>query len=141
MSNSTTIGNEQVGFDTDGCYLPVDTIEYKNNILVSILFATSDEKDNLGNCEIKYVELENHNKITDKNETVKAKEVKYKNKAISLLFETKMGKIIFTGRFLGEHGPTNDNVDDNQKIMVLNGTFTINDDYQKKTLFSYFGGE
>lgn len=141
ITNSTSIRNEQAGFDTDGYYLPVDTIEYGNNNLMSILFATSDEKDNLGNNKIKYVELEYHDKKTDKVETIKAKEFMYKSKAISLLFETKMGKIIFNGQFLGEHGPTNDNVDDNQKIMVMKGTFTINEDYEKKTMFSYFGGE
>ncbi len=108
---------------------------------MSILFTTSDEKDNLGNNKIKYVELEYYDKTTDKDETVKAKEIKYKNKAISLLFETTIGKIILKGQFLGEHGPTNDNVDDNQKIMVLKGTFTINEDYEKKTMFSYFGGD
>ena len=141
VSDSTTIRNEKAGFDTDGYYLPVDTIEYENNNLVSILFATSDKRDNLGNNKIKYVELEYYDKTTDKDETVKAKEIKYKNKAISLLFETKIGKIIFKGQFFGEHGPTNDNVDDNQKIMVLKGTFTINEDYEKKTMFSYFGGD
>ncbi len=141
LINSTTIRNEQTGFDTYGYYLPVDTIEYKNIILVSILFATSDEKDNLGNNKIKYVELEYHDKTTDKSETVKAKDFKYKSKAISLLFETKIGNIIFNGQFLGEHGPTNDNIDDNQKIRVLKGTFVINGDFEKKTMFSYFGGE
>jgi hypothetical protein len=140
-TNSTIEKKVNVGFDTDGYYMPVDTIEYENNILVSILFATSDEKDNLGNNKIKYVELEYLDKTTDKVETTKAKEFKYKNKTISLLFETKIGKIIFNGHFLGEHGPTNDNVDDNKKIMVLNGTFTINEKYDKKTMFSYFGGE
>ncbi len=141
ISNSTTIRNEQTGFDTDGYYLPVDTIEYKNINLVSILFATSNEKDNLGNSKIKYVELKYHDKTTDENKTVKAKEINYKNKAISLVFETKIGRIIFNGQFLGEHGPTNDNVDDNQKIMVLKGILKINEDYDMTTMFSYFGGE
>jgi len=140
-TNSTIKKNVNVGFDMDGYYMPVDTIEYENNILISILFATSDEKDKLGNNKIKYVELEYHDKTTYNVKTVKAKEFKYKNKTISLLFETKIGKIIFNGHFLGEHGPANDNVDDNQKIMVLNGTFTINENYEKKTMFSYFGGD
>ena len=141
ITNSTIKKAVHTGFDTDGYFMPVDTVEYENNNLVSVLFSTSDEKDNLGNNKIKYVELEYHDKTTDKVETVKAKKFIYKNKTISLLFETKMGKIIFNGQFLGEHGPANDNVDDNQKIMVLNGTFTINENYEKKTMFSYFGGD
>ena len=91
--------------------------------------------------KIKYVELKYHDKTTDENKTVKAKEINYKNKAISLVFETKIGRIIFNGQFLGEHGPTNDNVDDNQKIMVLKGILKINEDYDMTTMFSYFGGE
>ncbi len=105
------------------------------------MIAVTEETDSLENGKIKYIELELHDKSTDKVETIKAKDFNLKDKKIFLLFITKIGKITFNGQFLGKHGPAFENVDDNQKIMVLNGTFSINGKCEKQTKFTFFGGD
>ncbi len=133
--------NNQLAFDADGYYFPVDSIKYKNFILENVLIATTDKTNDFGDKQVLFAQIELVDITTGENWEETTKDFELKNKDFRAVFNVKnIGTIKLTAQLLGKNGPINDKIDED-KTIVMKGKFEINDDYKRETEFKYFAGD
>lgn len=131
----------QTAFDADGYYLPVAALAYKNCRIENVLIATTDTLTASGDKKILFAQLEIVDTISGENREVVTKDFELKDKKFRAVFTDKtIGKIIFSSLLLGTYGPANDHAEEN-KTIVMKGTFEINGNYRIDTEFTYYAGD
>lgn len=132
---------KKVSFDIDGYYFIKDTIIFKEIKVLSILFSTKDIIDESNYNIINKVYLNILDNKTGREIELKVKEYKFENKKISLSVTIpEIGVFSFKGTFLGENGPMNDDVIEDETI-VMKGLMKIGSDFTKEICFTYFAGD
>jgi hypothetical protein len=138
---SERIIKKQVSFNIDNYYFPKEPIKFKEIEVLSILFSTKDEVDESNRNVINKVCLNILNIQSDKEIELVAETFQIINRTI--IFSVNIpdnGVFNFTGTFLGENGPMNYSVSENETV-EMKCLIEINGIYKKETDFTYFSGE
>ena len=145
---NASIEPEDSTFDSYGFYHPVDTIKVKNYIFSTLSISTTDVRGTTGDVrtdsnravKVTAVSITLRHSKTDVVKPLEFKDfIVKKNKLELNITDPEIGKFSLTGKFTGNKGPEEDNVE--ADAIVLKGTLIINDEPAKEVSFTWFGGD
>jgi hypothetical protein len=132
--------NANINFDPFGYYYPKDTLRIKDCIVDQLSIMTEINKTDKTSSVIDKVFFQLFKPNSDSTVRIIFENFRLENKVLELSTnDKKFGVITFKGRFTGESGPSNDNLDMNS--IVLKGSLKIDNGSEQKVEFTWFGGD